>query len=341
MKKPAIPSIYFIKALCALGIIVYHFAMQMTNVDVAFAKNFANGNWGSCFVTTFFVVSGFILHYHYGDNLELRKFYIKRWRGLFPMFYLAYLFYMVQKFFDNRSLFYKGHPLTYLLTLIGMDGYTMNRINNYYILGEWFLGAIILMYLLYPLVLHFFKKNSIASFAVIAALYGLFYEQPITNANPFWTISSCLVSFCFGMLFSEYRSLFTSRGSVLVCGAGFLVLTFVPLPAVLENLCTHLEGIFLFILLTVIGERIMKKPPVNRVFRELGILSYPIFLVHNQVIIKISLVFQPQTLWKAAVLLALAIGLILPWAKVLSIVTDAVMKKADALLACAREHASV
>lgn len=91
----------------------------------------------------------------------------------------------------------------------------------------------------------------------------------------------------------------------------------------------------------------MKKPPIPSIYFikalcALGIIVYyPIFLVHNQVLIKISLVWQPKTPWKAAVLLALAIGLILPWATVLSIVTDAVMKKADALLASAKEHTSV
>lgn len=38
-----------------------------------------------------------------------------------------------------------------LLSLLGMDGYFQYRGPNYYLIGEWFFGAIVFLYILYPL----------------------------------------------------------------------------------------------------------------------------------------------------------------------------------------------
>ena len=42
-----------------------------------------------------------------------------------------------------KSLFYRGNPASIILSLIGMDGYLAFKINDYYILGEWFIGCLL------------------------------------------------------------------------------------------------------------------------------------------------------------------------------------------------------
>lgn len=175
----------------------------MKNVELTWLKGYANGNVGSFLVTIFFAVSGALLHYHYADHPSLSGYYIKRWRGIYPMFYLGYLYFLVIKTCDNRTPFYRGGAWRYVFTLLGMDGYLEPRVSTYYIIGEWFLGAIIILYLLYPAVLWIFKKSKMAAYVGTVLLYAAFYGKTITSANAFWTVSSCLLSFVFGIAFMK------------------------------------------------------------------------------------------------------------------------------------------
>lgn len=333
MKKAPIPSVYFIKALCALGITIFHFSIQLVNVDATPFIYHANSGWGSALVTTFFIVSGFLLHYHYGgDKLELRRYYVKRWRGLYPMFYIAYFYFWMGKICDNRGPFFNGQPLAYFWTVLGLDGYIDVRTTTYYIIGEWFVGAIAIMYLLYPLLYRGYRKTALGSFAAVAAVYVIFYDKCITNVYGFWTVSSCLVSFAFGMLCCEYRKHLTKLPVLLVSLVGFVITVTVPLPLG-ANLCDHMAGAFLYLLLNAAGEVLMRRKWIHSLFRELGNLSYPIFLIHHQVIMRVTGSWQPGTPWKVAVIFLFALMQILLGAKALSVLTNAVMRWADQQLA--------
>ena len=61
-------SIYFIKAICALGIIIFHFSCHAEKSEFLPFYTFANGDWGAVFVAVFFMVSGGILYYNYSKN---------------------------------------------------------------------------------------------------------------------------------------------------------------------------------------------------------------------------------------------------------------------------------
>lgn len=338
MKKPPIPAISFVKALCAMCVVISHFFIRMTNMDTGSILYFLNGHWGNSVVQTFLVVSGFLLHYHYSDDLKLKTYAVKRWRGLFPMFYIAYLYFMYGKVLDSRSFFYYGNPWAYILTLLGMDGYVMARLPAYYIIGEWFLGAIIIMYILYPLLRKGFNRNPLLAFGAVLALYLVFYDKPITNAHGLWTVSSCLVSFTFGMLACRYRSVITGKWGVLTALGVFAALQVVTMPAGSQNLTEHFMGAALFILLMAIGQAVMNFRPAAALFRTLGNLSYPIYLVHNQIIPRVTGSWLPGTPWKGWALFAMTFTIVCLAAKALDVVTRAVLNKTDALLA-ARKRA--
>lgn len=57
-----------------------HFFVHMTNMDTGSILYFANGYWGGTWVQTFLIVSGFLLHYHYSDSLDLKQYAIRRWK---------------------------------------------------------------------------------------------------------------------------------------------------------------------------------------------------------------------------------------------------------------------
>lgn len=337
MKKPLIPAVSFVKAMCAMSVVVTHFFVRMTNMDTTAILSFRNGQWGDSSVQTFLIVSGFLLHYHYAEGLELKTYAVKRWRGLFPMFYIAYLYFMYGKVLDSRSFFYYGSPWAYILTLLGMDGYVMARLPAYYIIGEWFMGAIIIMYVLYPLLRKSFQRSPLLSFGAVLALYLVFYDKPITNEQGLWTVSSCLVSFAFGMLACHYRDAFTGKWGVLAGAAVCVLLQVVPMPAGSQNLTEHLMGAALFLLLMALGNVVMRLKPAAALFRTLGNLSYPIFLLHNQIIPRIVGSWKPGTPWKGWVLFFVTFTITAMAAKALEVVTRAVLNKTDALLAARKK----
>lgn len=75
--KEKILGIEFVRAVCAIGIIIYHYFCHSVG-DFKFLFKTANSDWGSMFVTAFFVISGAVLYYNYPKVESLRVFYYKR-----------------------------------------------------------------------------------------------------------------------------------------------------------------------------------------------------------------------------------------------------------------------
>lgn len=318
MRKEQIKSIDFIKSICALGVVLFHFECHYTSRHLTFITNYFDSG---AVVTVFFMVSGALLQYHYAQQMNLKEYYIKRWKAIYPMYYIAYIPCWMLNVVRHGSFTYAGSPFAYLYTLLGIDGYLATQTNTYHIVGEWFLGAIIVMYLLFPLIRWLFGKNKWVTVLGALALYLIFYNKPITHNSGFCTISSCLISFCLGMLFIEYRKQIMIRPVVLVDALGYVLLGVVRLKMSL-NASLHLLGICLFILLFALGEKIMEKPLLCKGFTELSKLSYPVFLIHHVMLQMILLIWQPEPWWQILLLQVFTVAVILVAAKILALVTS-------------------
>ena len=327
MRKEQIKSIDFIKGICALGVVLFHFECHYTSRHLTFIMNYFDSG---AVVTAFFMVSGALLQYHYAQQTNLKEYYIKRWKAIYPMYYIAYIPCWMLNVVRHGSFTYAGSPFAYLYTLLGIDGYLDTQTNTYHIVGEWFLGAIIVMYLLFPLIRWLFGKNKWVTVLGALALYLIFYNKPITHNSGFFTISSCLISFCLGMLFIEYRKQIMIRPVVLVAALGYVLLGVVRLKMSL-NASLHLLGICLFILLFALGEKIMACPRLEPVFRKLSKLSYPVFLVHHVILQVILMIWQPVPWWQIAVLVVLTVAVILAVSQALAMITKFVVTGCEKL----------
>lgn len=323
MRKEQIKSIDFIKTICALGVFLVHFEDHYAARPLYFFGRYFNGGM---LVTVFFIVSGGLLWYHYSDNLELKRYYVKRWKGIFPMYYIAFIPVWLINVVRHGSFLYEGPAYAYVYTLLGMDGYLAFTTETYHIVGEWFLGAIIVMYLLFPMIRWSFHKNKWALVAGTVLLYMVFYDKPITNTSGFWTISSCLVSFCLGLLFMEYRKSIISLPGVLVAAMGYVLLCVVGV-SLPHNALWHILGACMFILLFALGEIVMERPWVNRLFRELSRLSYPVFLTHHVILQVFLMIWQPTVWWQIGLYAVLIIVVVLFVSQMLAMITKFVMKE--------------
>lgn len=173
-----------IRAISAILIVVYHFSGSIylpgrwSGVDVLHST--INGSWGMTPVYCFFMVSGAaLMHRHPAEErLDTWKFYQKRFMSIYPLFWIAYGLGFVSVFWRLGHL-YDLPSWCLIWSLFGMDGWVVNWVPTFYMVGEWFLGSIILLYLFFPLAHRAWRRNRHLAMAVCAtAAAGLFWYHP-------------------------------------------------------------------------------------------------------------------------------------------------------------------
>lgn len=328
-KKEHIIACDFIRAVCALGIVLYHYSIHIEDAGLRVVFQLWQIEWSDVIVTIFFMLSGAVLYYNYPVLASLKSFYYKRWKSVFPFFYMIF----IPKFLINviryKSFFYLGSPFGLLLSLLGVDGYFSYRFESYYMMGEWFLGAIILLYVLYPAVLWLFQKSSLLTTALTVAGYGFVLYTDIFIIDPLRNLLSCLMCFELGMFFMKYRKLLSGKAAcgismvfvIIVC-ASEKIYPFYPVTRY------HLTGIFLFVAFFTLGDYIMKIPYVSPVLSEISSISFPVFLVHHLVIMHAVGVYMPQTIMEKLILFIIVAVFIYAEAKILCIVFKWICKTA-------------
>ena len=172
IKKKKLEGIIFTRACCCIGIVIYHYFCHSKG-DFKFLFRTANSNFGFIFVTAFFNISGACLYYNYPIITSLTLFYYKRWKSIFPSYYLSYAYFYISRTLKTHKLVFKGFLSNIYFTILGLDGYFLYRIKTCYLIGEWFFGAIIIIYFFYPF-LTFIDKNYYYILALILCFLNIF-----------------------------------------------------------------------------------------------------------------------------------------------------------------------
>ena len=316
MKKERIVSFDFIRGLCALLIVLYH-SIGVYQLNPGWdnfpikAENPA-GNWSITVVAVFFMISGAALYYNYPklERSALIPFYFKRWKSLFPAFLLVWFLTYIEGVLSHHNFLYNGEPQYLLLSFFGLDGYFYYLHPNYYSVGEWFLGAIVLLYVLYPLLLFLFNRIKwiiTAGLTVVFFLIMLFNPFMITKTQ---NLLVCMFSFWLGMLYIRYREpLKKHRWIGLLCVVPFIILEFVPMPFDHE-LAMKLASIPLFLFLDWLADFVFKVPPLKIFFLISSAISYELFLVHHVLVSKYVNVAATSGLYVMSAAEELAITLV-------------------------------
>lgn len=253
--------------------------------------DYINGNLGQIGVSLFFILSGASLMYNYSENFSLKKFYKKRWLAIFPMYYIAWLsavlFYMY-RFYSLNPFCVQRAPWTIVLTVLGVDGYLCSIIPNYYLLGEWFLGCIILMYLLFPVIRLLIKMNPILILCLYTLIYILIVQFYSLKFNIEFFLFTRLLEFIFGMVLIECGNK-VNKYLAIICLLIVVLFNclFINIPQMYK---TTIMGVSLFIVLMYIGKNLGAKG--NIIFRYISKLSYAIFLCHHIVIDQVCTRFE-------------------------------------------------
>lgn len=272
------------------------------------------------------MVSGAALIHRYRESLSLKEFYKKRFLGLYPLFWLAYVFAFLDFFYRVKSM--PGGPkINFLLSVIAMDGYFNGMIPTFYMIGEWFLGAIVVMYILFPLYrIVMCKCKWILPAIFLAASIVLIYYNPfpvVPEKNPIM----CSMYFVLGMLLEMLREKRDQKavriGMRVAAAAGVIFYVVVYAVEKTGYRFNSYHVIFTLsvslVLIVMEAAEWIRSERVRRLITLIGKHSYAYFLLHHVFLYKYLPNFQGVTMSGSNTLLlfvssiayiyALAVGL--------------------------------
>lgn len=285
-----------VRALAAVLVVITHFnnpylhQAQKRHVFAYEPFGIYIGNLG---VSLFLIISGAALMMTYGGpRLDLRVFYWKRFKGIYPMFWTAWILGTLYFFLANQGVARNHAPTrAFLFTFFGVDGMAANfHIQTMYLLGEWFLGFIVLFYIVFPLlrwaVMTYPKTTAAAIFVIYAVTFVLLNEIPHSFPNLI-VLPLRLPELAFGMYFVRYVHRLPTWAIlpwVLPCACVLIISARRPL--LNEDFATPFVGVACFFILAM-AARYLDVGPVREPVALIAKYSYPIFLVHHVVIMKI------------------------------------------------------
>lgn len=274
-----IKSFDFTRVMCTLGIAILHFSAH-TNSNFQPLRQYKNGTGGGVLVTIFFILSGAVIYLN-NNNISLKIFYYKRWKSIFPTFYIAFFtlftIYVIQygrDFLEGKHLF--------ILSLLGLDGYFAYEITTFSLIGEWFLGAIVLCYIAFPIIIYFNKKNDFCVLIFLVLSYMIIQKTDFFVVEDARNILTCLLKMEIGYFLIK-KDLWKNKICIFISTIGTVIAFGVSL-AISVDTANMLLGLFMFVVLSFIGSWIMKNTFLSRLFVKLSGYSYAFFLLHHRVI---------------------------------------------------------
>lgn len=287
MKRPRLFYLDLIRTVALICILIIHFNASVTGYFTLPHKLFTStlpfgiylGDFGS---TLFFIVSGASLCYTAPEHFEPAAFYKKRVRAVYPMFWLAWVICFSIRFVTRPGYYAGARTVTLILTVLGLDNFAVAAGwvgQDFACVGEWFLGSILFLYLLFPLLLYGYRKRPWLTFAITCVI-GVSVHLAGWDAR---LVAIHLPEFFLGMLLvgiSRNRQILLGITAAALLGIQTL------LGGWDTKIVCALFGALVFVLL-ILAADLVDFGPVRRVCALLGKYSYAVFLVHHVIILRL------------------------------------------------------
>lgn len=290
MKREHLFSLDFVRVLAAVMIVVFHYnavtlMIPEVNKPILLFVHYANGSMGHIGVSLFFILAGASLMYSSPDKLDLKTYLKKRFLAIYPIYWTVYSAFFVYNYLIKREFTFDKPLWRLLLSVIGMDGYLNYLIPNYYLLGEWFIGCILLIYLLFPLMRACMLRRPVLTPVVTSVFYvllTLFY--PFKMDIQFFFLLR-VPEVMFGMYFIKYlygtmeqRKKYDWKWGLASFAVICTVMTIeTSLPVPFKILWT---GIPIFLFLVWAGQ-LIKNQVVRKGISIFSSYTFAIYLVHH------------------------------------------------------------
>jgi peptidoglycan/LPS O-acetylase OafA/YrhL len=201
------------------------------------------------------------------------------------MYWIAYVAAASLIFLSSAHLPVGAELGKIFLTVVGLDGFLYYKIPNYYLVGEWFVGMILCLYIAFPILRALVLKSpriTIFIFVMVVIVldycYGRLFEMaeirnPLILAFPM--IFGMVFSLKYHVLNKFWMLLFSLLATIYVC------LFRIPIPYTLSVL---LVSVVFFCTLVFLCEVISLDKIMSRPMEFIAKYSYPAFLVHHVLI---------------------------------------------------------
>ncbi len=309
-----------IRIVSMLAIVFYHMVITLSENgirqldSITFMYETPNMHIATVGVGLFFMISGAGLMYSsmHKQDFNLKDYYKKRFIKILIPFYLVYLLWLLSfMLLSGESLsgvYNHGAPIPNIIyTLLGMDAYLATfGVNTFSLgIGEWFLGALVMMYIVFPLLRKAMLRNkwltlliSTIYFIVIVIIYPAF---PFAKAVPGFTNFLCKIyEFILGM----FLITIVDQIPQWICLVVSIPITCVSLfcPIALfpphnntwlfnsnNNIWIAIQNIGFFLLFMGLEKVFKKLPRIMKILAILSGFSYEFFLIHHVTIKYITL----------------------------------------------------
>lgn len=282
-----------IRIVATLLIMLFHFDAHKVIKSPTYTQPFLkfDGSIGILFVTVFFMLSGCALMNSNRNELDIKKFYCKRFKAIFPTFWITYLIW----FFLRGILYFIGvmqytpnqaNPLKIVLTFIGLDGYFLYLGPNFYEMGEWFLGAIIIFYIIFPILHLLIRRTPKLTFFIL-----FFLELGVIIYNPFEValdrnIVICLNSCYFGMIIGKHLEIIKEKSLLVI--PSIISLFFIEILNLnqYQIIKYQLMASLIFIIIFIMGEISIPKKFFYIIHKIAG-NTFIMYLIHHIFLIRV------------------------------------------------------
>lgn len=307
MKKQRLYEFDLIKLIAMLAVFTIHFTKELEAAGVSAAVKVLPDNvfhvyLGSFGVSLFFIASGASLWYVYENSCKPGPYYKKRFLALYPMFWIAFLVATGFNFLRYQGLSDSIPKWKIIYSILGIDGTALWYGPNFYQLGEWFLGVIICLYLVFPLIRFCLKKSVLVTVAGSAAIFVsciLFFQATLPIECLFLVR---IPEFLFGMLFIKFRHKF-KVWHLFPALLGIGIICALPMESVHVMIRNLVVGMGSFTILAWLFKKIPYKGIVRYLCSWGGKYSYAFFLTHHVVILFLASRFAGSDLRRSEVYL--------------------------------------
>ena len=295
-----------LRLLSLMGVVYYHTLVtlylqgirQKDTIEAMYAN--VNMNFPAIGVSLFLMLSGggLMMSSKKKADFSVKDFYKGRFMRILIPFYISYIVYSIYLFligFEFPVYFesltgVKPSPLCFIFTLLGMDGYLsiFNIPTFTLMLGEWFLGCLIPMYIVFPLLRKCILKNRNLTLIIATVYYiialATYKYMPWSFVPSYNNFTIKIYDFILGMFLVEVMDRipkWTAAIGVALLGFYLLYPSKLPIDMTPSIVILAVGTFFIFLAL----EGLFKKMPhFMKVVNVLSAYSYTYFLFHHIVI---------------------------------------------------------
>ena len=288
----------FIRTAALFSILIYHFqveAHQQTGFfqGIPVIESGIHGiDLGQIGVSLFFLLSGASLMIS-AKPFHTISFYKNRVLTLFPSYYLVWLGAFLGTLLLSPDSHQGVKPWSIIYTILGLDGYLLELGPNFYKVGEWFFGCLLLIYLVFPFLRKGMEKYPRSFLCAVFSLWIICILFVRTSLMPERTFYMRIPEFLLGMYFMKYWNKHIYVQGIVGLILFFFFLWLSPLSGNAQVVCLAGCGVGLFMVLRGIGSWIdhFSVPKLRIFIANLAGISFEIFLLHHFALIHILRIF--------------------------------------------------